>query len=110
MRPGSLDTDGIATGWQHVFRELSLAYHWTPQQIAELTVVQLGRYFTELPGTGVIRMPPEEALRYTVERMQAKHAWVAQMQNHSRGNTVGQTSSNQLLSTTGEPVPWQPII
>jgi len=87
MEPGSTDPADIAAteSWQQIFRDLSLAYHWTPGQIAELTLAQLRHYLSELATSGTVRMSPEQALRYTVERMQAKNEWVAQLQKRLVG-------------------------
>ena len=50
--------------WRRIFRDLSEAYGWTPDQIGELTLAQVHVYYLRLHDSGdSIKMEPGEASR-----------------------------------------------
>ncbi len=60
-RPGTSDDDD-GPQWFDVYRGLSVAYGWTPEEINRLTLFQVAMYLNhELSGRGTIRMKLSDA-------------------------------------------------
>jgi hypothetical protein len=56
---------------------LSLAYGWSPQQIADLTLAQIEIYLNETNDPGErLSMPVEAARAYAADKRRRKQAWI----------------------------------
>lgn len=66
---------------------LSLAYGWTPNQIAEMTGAQVAMYATgETTSTGRRTMPLDEAREWIARRRRHKENWIRRMmEKHGHG-------------------------
>lgn len=69
-----------------MFRELSLAYGWTPSEIETLTAPQLSWYLSSEPRETARWIAPVEARHHSAARRAARDAWVqAVMETLNRG-------------------------
>ncbi|MBX3415451.1 MAG: hypothetical protein KF708_22395 [Pirellulales bacterium] len=78
MGPGSpCDAEERSIPWRTIFQRLSLAYHWTPAEILELTPPQLALYLTDEPEPGgTVAMSVDEGSRFIANRRAAREAWI----------------------------------
>ena len=62
--------------WRKIFQELSAAFFWTAQEIAEMTLAQIFVYYlaAEPPG-GKVTAQPGEASRLLERSRRQKEAW-----------------------------------
>jgi len=91
---------------------LSLAYHWTPVEIAELTLPQLALYLAEtIEPEGRVAMPVEAGVAYVEQRRAERTAWVNEVlqtssvmapqgYEMSRAGEVLPTSTNRVIERT----------
>jgi hypothetical protein len=62
-----------------VFRELSLAYGWTPEEIEALTAEQLARYWVKDVSEVARWIAPDEARHRAKARRAARNAWTSEV-------------------------------
>ena len=66
--------------WHRWVQELSLAYHWAPQQIAEMSMAQVLIYLACTPGSdGRQRMSVADGLVLQDQRRDERQRWIEQM-------------------------------
>ena len=68
---------GETIAWGRVFDALSLAYCWTPQEIADMTLTQITFYLSDAEGSQQTAcLPPDEAKTLAEEIKARRDSWV----------------------------------
>lgn len=63
--------------WRAIFQRLSLAYHWTPDEILALTPAQLTLYLQDdIAPEGAVAMNVQQGMEYVACHRAARESWI----------------------------------